>query len=248
MTIAYTVILSGWDHLRPPEVVEPGVRYICYTDQPADPVPPWEFQPAFVPFSSASRNSRLPKILPHLHFEADYSIYHDANFTLKMEPSRLVVLLAGADIAMLAHPERSRVDEEADVIMGSPDDFPTVDMDDVRAQVTRWKHAGAPLGLWAAGLIIRRHTESVERFNELWWGEYIGGSSRDQLALPSAMDRAGIEIQTLRANIFENPWIQFHWHAAWKHRPENQMYATARARLEWRRKRLEEICALEAAR
>lgn len=247
MNVVYTVILNAWDYLRPPEVIDPEARYICFTDQPIDRVDPWEIQPAYLPFPSMSRNSRLPKILPHLHFDAEYSVYHDANFSLKVTPCDLIGLLNGADIAMLKHPQRERVDEEAEVILGSPDEFPTVDMDAVRAQVTRWKHAGAPTGLWAAGLIIRRHADAVERFNELWWREYISGSSRDQLALPSARYHAEIEIQTLTENIFQNPLMSFHWHAAWKNKPGNQMYATRAAKLEWRRKRLQEICALEVS-
>src|SRR4026208_505614 len=90
MTTVYTVVLGGWDYLRPPEMIDPDARYLAFVDQPMPPCYPWEQVPAYTPFAKHSRNSRLPKIVPHLHFEAEYSIYHDANFCLKRSPEYLI--------------------------------------------------------------------------------------------------------------------------------------------------------------
>jgi hypothetical protein len=228
--VVYTVILNGWDYLRPPEVIEPGVRYVCFTDRALPPCEPWELQPAYLPFASASRNSRIPKLLPHLHVGAEYSIYHDANFCLKRSPDYLIERYLAPrrlDLAMFVHPARKNVEQEANEIIAHPEWFPGMDMDVVRAQVTRWKHAGAPEGLWAAGMILRRHTEDIAAFNRIWWDEFQRGSTRDQLALPLARHFAGVRIEDIQGNIIggDNDLMAFHWHAAWTNKGDNPQKA-----------------------
>lgn len=244
MIIAYTVILGGWDYLRRPAVIDEDARYYCFTDTPIPPCPPWEFQPAYTPFASHSRNSRLPKILSHLHFDAEYSIYHDANFVLTKKPSSLVRnYLRDHDIAMFRHPCRGDVEREANCILDQPrEEFPNVDPQKLRDQVTRWKHQGAPDGLWAGGLILRRHTDQVADFNFLWWREFMAGCTRDQIALPMAVDRAGIEINTIVGDVYNNPLMAFHYHSAWRDKGDNPRMAELYRPYLDRKMRLEEIC------
>jgi hypothetical protein len=235
--VVYTVILNAWDYLRPPEVIDPGARYLAFVDQPLPPCPPWEQQPAYAPFESVARNSRLPKLLPHLHFDATYSVYHDANFALKRSPEYLIeryLRPKGREIAMFIHPARKTVEQEANEILKHPEWFPHVDMDAVRGQVTRWKHIGAPIGLWAAGMIIRKHTEDIAAFNLMWWQEFMRGCTRDQLALPIARHFAGTQIEDIDGNITggNNDLMAFHWHAAWKDKEDNPARAAAYA--EWK--------------
>lgn len=244
MTITvYTAILGGFDYLRAPLVPADGNRYVCYSNGLIDPAGPWEIQPAYAPLPHAGRNSRIPKILAHFHAETEYSIWHDANFQLKQSPAQLIrEYLQNHDIAMFKHPCRDTVEREANVLLEKPEEFPTCDMTDVTAQVTRWKHMGAPVGLWCGGLIIRRHTPSVAAFNELWWDEYQRGCSRDQLALPMARAKAGIEIRGIQGNIYDNPLVAFNFHAAWRDKPCNRAYQTRESELKARRARLEELC------
>jgi hypothetical protein len=226
VNVVYTVILDAWDYLRPPEVVDPKARYICYTNHQMPACPPWEFQPAYCPFDSGARNSRLPKILPDLHFRADYSVYHDANFTLKRSPEYLVERYLAPkkrEMAMFVHPARTNVEQEAGEIIAHPEWFPNVDMSSVYNQVERWKEVGRPEGLWAAGMIIRKHTPDVAAFNRLWWREFMAGSPRDQLSLPVARHLAGMKIEDIHGNIIggDNDLMGFHWHAAWKDKEDN---------------------------
>ncbi len=240
--VVYTVVLGGWDYLRPPVAIEPGVRYLAFVDQPMPPCPPWEFQPAFTPYGTHSRNSRLPKILPHLHFDAEYSVYHDANFALKVPASYLTAYLAnGRDIALFEHPCRIHIEQEAKTILDRPAEFPNVDPGEIRRQITRWKHMGAPLGLWAGGLIVRRHNEAVASFNRTWWQEFMAGCSRDQFSLPMARSLTGIEIQNIQGDLFNNPLMAFHWHAAWKDKGDNPAMADRMRPYRDRRVRLEEL-------
>ncbi len=246
-TVVYTVILNAWDYLRPPLVIEPNARYVAFVDQPMPSCPPWEFQPAFTPFDSPARNSRLPKLLPDLHFEAEYSIYHDANFALKVSPQYLVeryLKPKKRELSMFIHPARQTVEQEADCILAHPEWFPTIDMNDVRHQVKRWMELGRPAGLWAAGMIIRKHTPDVAAFNRLWWKEFMAGSPRDQLSLPIARFLAGMKIEDINGTIIggDNDLLAFHWHAAWKDRVDNPQRADELAPFAARRAELERIC------
>lgn len=238
MITVYTTIIGQWDQLRAPEVTEAGVRYICYSDIPRDPVAPWEIQPAYMPYANNSRNSRLPKILPHLHFDAVVSIYHDANFVLRGYPSHLIAEhLKSHDIAMFQHPCRKHVGEETAILLKEKIGDPC----EVEAAQTLWKHHGAPLGLWAGGFIVRRHTPEIRELNEAWWQLFRDGCTRDQISLPVAVHQCGIKINTLRGNIYECNELAFHWHAAWAHKGDNPKYATRNAELQTKRMRLMQL-------
>ena len=43
-------------------------------------------------------------------------------------------------------------------------------------------------------LILRRHSERVARFNQLWWDEIERGSQRDQISFPYAVAKAGVRV------------------------------------------------------
>lgn len=244
--VVYTAILGAWDNLRPPEVIEPGVRYVCYSDTPRDPVPGWEIQPAYTPFDNHARNSRLPKCLPHLHFDAEYSIYHDANFSIRQLPSVIIDRnLRNADIAMYEHPCRKHVGEESEVLLKEGIGDPR----EVSAATTLWKHHGAPLGLWAGGFIVRRHTAAVREFNETWWQLFRDGCTRDQMSLPLARHICSIPIHTIRGNILGTiPELAYHWHAAWKDKGDNPKFRTRQGELDAKRLRLVELAQYQARR
>lgn len=245
MIVVYTAIIGGWDNLRPPDVIEEGVRYVCFSDTIMDPVRGWEIQPAFCPFHDSARNARIPKMLPHLHFDAEYSIYHDANFSIRMLPSAIVARhLSGADIAMYEHPCRKHIGEEASCLrdLWAKGELPGLEGRLLDAQITTWKHAGAPLGLWAGGFIARRHTGAVREFNETWWYQFRDGCTRDQIALPMARHLCGININTIRGNILGTiPELAYHWHAAWRDKGDNPKFLTRRAELQAKRLRLLEL-------
>ncbi len=237
--VVATCIVQSWDYLRPPSSIDPQALYICFTDRPIERVPTWEIQPAYTPCGMpASRASRLPKLLPHLHFGADYSIWHDANFVLRVSPQELIdTFLCEHDIAMFDHPCRHDVGQEVAVLLNEHIGDPT----EVKAQQTTWLHMGAPVGLWAGGLIIRRHSKAVRQFNETWWHYFKNGSTRDQIALPMAKHETGIEIQTIPGDIYSSPLMGFHWHAAWLDKEDNSKYRSEIAPYQMRRKRLEEL-------
>lgn len=237
--VVYTVILGGWDNLRPPRILEPGVRYVCVTDEPLS-CQPWEIRPAWTPYADGSRNSRIPKILAHLHFDSEYSIYHDGHLTLRAAPSYLVdENLRDADLALFRHPCRDSVYREARQCETEHiGDGPAM-----TAQIERYRRMGLGRGLWAGGMIIRRHTEAVAKFNEIWWSEFLQGCMRDQLALPAAIHHTCIKVHTIDADIMMDvSRVAMNMHAAWENFGDNADYVEARNKRAEQVRRLKELC------
>lgn len=243
MIYVYTVILSGFDNLRPPLVVSKSekVRYLCFTNIPnLPPVKPWEF--AELPDSgNPSRTNRAPKIRPHLYLpsDAEYSVYHDGNFQLQEAPEVLIhSFLQDHDWAAHRHPCRSCIYDEADVILNDesmagwreqkPERAPTIS-----AEIHRYRAEGYPSynGLWANGLLIRRHSDAVKALCDDWLGLFNAGGERDQLSFPVARHHAGLPVNTINEIVSASPYMRFNFHAAWYDHPCNRDYAEQRQQI-----------------
>jgi hypothetical protein len=189
---AYTVILRQYDNLRTPKAVGGG-RYVCFTDRPRS-IPPWETQAFPQIAGDPARNCRIPKCLPHLLLDADISIYMDGAFTPLVSLDRAADLLGDADIALYDHPgDNESYHDERNWYRTFHGYIP----DDIERTYQRYVAEGIPAdrGWFAGGLVIRRHNERVERFNELWFADYIGGQcSNDQFALYRAVVLSGVKV------------------------------------------------------
>ncbi len=244
MIYVYSVIMNGWDNLRSPAVpVEDGVRYICYTNLPHLPrVHPWEYRPLYSVSGHPARTSRVPKILPHLMlpYDTEYSIYHDGNFQLKVSPIAMIEsLLKDHDWAAHKHPCRDCVYEEGEILIRERIGTTAL----VEEEMARYRVRGYPVhaGLWANGMLVRRHTAGVATLNELWWDLYSSGCERDQTSFPVARYHEEMEIRTIDEDVYRSPYLLQRWHAAWKDRDDNPDYWEERARLRGRLGRLERI-------
>ena len=239
----YTVILNAWDNLRPPAVVDDTCRYVCFTDQPRH-CPPWEMQPAWLRYKDPHRNSRIPKILSHLHTETEFSIYHDGCLQLARRPATLIAeMLEDADWAMYRHPCRQNVYEEMVACKKLGIGYGS----EMQAQVDRYRAAGlnGTSGLWSGGVIIRRRTDETSAVNEAWWREYIDGCSRDQIAFPMARQIHDLKIHTIKHDILTHSgYFNFVWHGWATHKGDNPSFESARQRESDRQRRLEELCPL----
>jgi hypothetical protein len=235
----YTVILDGYDNLRQPAVVEPGVRYVCFADEPIH-CPPWEIQPAWRRYPQHRKNARIPKILAHLHVDTEYSIYHDGCLQMTAKPSELIEqYLKDADLAMYRHPCRRSIYEEAAACERLEIGYGQ----EMQQQVERYRSHGLGDELWAGGVICRRHTDIVAMFNEIWWSEYIDGCSRDQFALAFARYSVGLKANTIPGDILQDAErFQFCFHAAFVDLGGNARFTDERARRAERGQRLSQLC------
>ena len=84
--IAYTARFGDTDLLRPPVLVDPRVRYLCFGDQPTDVAPyEWIHLPSEADPRLASR--RLKVLADHpLLATAKVTVWHDASYQLTSSP------------------------------------------------------------------------------------------------------------------------------------------------------------------
>lgn len=231
MIYVFTSLVDGFDNLHPPACPpDADVRYFCFTNIPNLPrVYPWEYRPIYN-VGSASKNSRVPKILPHRMLPADatYSIYHDGNFQLRQDPHKIIdTLLKDHDWAAYKHPARNCIYEEAEIIMR---DCPLVPKNAVQEEISRYRTDGvlAGGGLWANGFLVRRHTPEVAQLNEAWWKLYMAGCGRDQLSFSVVRKEIDFRINTINGNVYASEYVLFRFHAAFKARDDNSDFFPAR--------------------
>lgn len=239
MITVYTVILNDYDNLRPPAVVEPGVEYVCFSDVYHD-CPPWRIVPCPALEFAGSRASRVPKILSHLAIESDFSIYHDGSLSLACRARDLIAeTLQFSNLALYRHPCRETLQDEVALCRNEGVGYGGV----MVTQADRYLSQGLRPGLWAGGVVIRRNVESVQRFNEIWWREFAGGCSRDQIALPRALQESGVSLHTIDADILQDSErFTFRFHAAFVDHHGNGEFLPAREKRAAIRQRLSDLC------
>lgn len=199
-----TSCTNGRDTLNDDQVTT-GARFIAYVDRTA-PSTVWEQRPAYGQFISPRRNSRIHKILIHQYVESEYSLWIDANIRLLVPAGRLIDEWLGKhDMAIFKHRLRDCVYDEAQICAELELDDPEV----IREQTRHYRAKNYPSGdgLAEACVILRRHTRTVEQFNNAWWSEYSRHSVRDQISLMIAARNASVSLNLITPTRFDHPYF-----------------------------------------
>jgi hypothetical protein len=124
----------------------------------------------------------------------------------------------GSMFAIPKHPDRICVYEEASAVKRMNKDLSHV----VDSQMARYRKQGYPKnwGLVQSGLIIRKNTEDVSYFCNLWWEEIQRGSKRDQLSFNYVLWRYTIPVRVINPSEFGG--LYFHLYS---HRGKKEPYA-----------------------
>lgn len=214
-TTVYTVNFGDYDTVFPPACVDH--PYFCFVgEQGRGPERSAWRTVARKPQQSTPRlESRWHKIHAHLLFpHAEWTLYHDASLQLHRCPLEFLAWCreatknSDADLYLFEHPERDCLYEEAKVCIELEKDT----REKIEPHVAKYREMKFPehMGLWFAGVLLRRNTPAAKRFNEMWWWELINGSHRDQVSLPVVLHYSEIRYATL-ADEFLSDW--FAWRA-----------------------------------
>jgi len=167
----------------------------------------WTLRAACNNFSSHRRNSRIHKILIHQYVDADYSLWMDANVSLRAPVAQLIdEWLKDHDIAMFKHRKRDCVYDEADICAELRLDSPELIYEQKQAYRTR--RYPDHNGLGEASVILRRHTSKIREFNNAWWSEYCRFSVRDQIGGMVAAHETSTAINLITPTKFHHPYFQ----------------------------------------
>jgi TOD1/MUCI70, glycosyltransferase-like domain len=189
-------LFGGYDEPIAPVPQTIDCEYVLIADREYD-CWPWktivEPRPHLVPRLAA----KVAKCRPDVYTDATVSVWVDAHIRLT-HPGMVawaVGALGRANLAQLRHPQRQRLTEEAELSAT----LPKYAGMDLRAQVGSYLARGYPddWGLWAAGIIVRRHSPKVAAFGDAWLAEQVRWTVQDQLSEPPLLYWSGLEMATL---------------------------------------------------
>lgn len=165
-------------------------------------------------FKSPVYNAKIFKILPHKFLDCDISIWMDGNIRLLIPPEQAVADWLGEnDMAFFRHYKSKNLDWELKWIK-----YKFNRRSEVTKEAEAQVKAYGPLDirkeeLGMGGLIIRRHTPLMERFNEAWWAEICRYGERDQLSLPVVLRKfPELKVNRIDLDIKNNPYLTYSQH------------------------------------
>jgi hypothetical protein len=143
------------------------------------------------------------KILAHRYIDGT-SVWLDGNIELLIPEEEFIKeFLGDADIGLFKHPYRDCIYEEAVADTGR--------IDELKEQVDYYRSQGFPekAGLYECGVLVRRNTEVVNKFNEEWWDEIQRWSARDQISFPYVLSKYPLKVKANEGNVRKHKWFKF---------------------------------------
>lgn len=202
-----TAVYDGYDTVKPflPQSVE--CEAICVTDDPKLEVDGWHVVYEPRPDMHPNRAAKPPKMTPWAYTRAHQSVWIDASFRIVSPEFVAQALQYATPIAQFVHPERDCIYDEAIVSMqlmkyhGEP----------IEQQMQRYRDMQHPgrWGLWATGVIARKHTLDVMKFGRDWLRECMTYSFQDQLSEPALLRAHGLRPESLPGWHGSNPWLRY---------------------------------------
>lgn len=213
-----TSITDGYETLK---AIKPqfgvDVEWVAYTDGKEDREPDhgWtvvgmrddDFAPADL--RHPNRKAKIAKCLPWTMTEAPYSIWIDGAYRVTSPIFAMQALALATPIAQFIHPWRSCVYTEA---TESRNLARYVDQHEViAAQAAEYEEIGHPpnWGLWATGVIVRKHTDDVKIMGEQWLSEIRRHSYQDQVSEPVVLRMCDLRPHALPGDHIQNPWLSY---------------------------------------
>ena len=208
-----TAIYDGYDELKP-VLPQAGVDvdWVLVTDTPPSAVPDLGWRVVYEPRPGVhpNRGAKHPKYEPWKYTDAPVSIWVDASFRIVSDQFAVEATASLSDeepIAQFVHPWRDCLYSEAKESAG----LAKYAGEPVLEQAESYRAAGHPenWGLWATGVIARRHTEAVRKMGWLWLAETYRWSFQDQISQPFALREKGLRPTALPGNHLATPWLAY---------------------------------------
>lgn len=210
----FTAITGNYDTLKdPPTRFVAGSDLVAFMDHP-QPSRFWNVRPIHQEFTDPARNAKIHKILPHLYFpNAKYSLWLDGSVRVKTQitvKELADLYLKDADVAVFYHRTRFCIYQEADACLKAAKDNPGT----IRHQMGIYKYENYPeeSGLAECSVILRRHSDHVRYFNEIWWNEIQNHSKRDQLSFNYVVWKVRVRLAFFPGNLAANDLFERHPH------------------------------------
>ena len=182
----YTAITGGYDRIREPEFITPGIDYFCFSDRM---ILSQTWKQLAIPHDldglSDVKKQRLLKVCPHRYLPVGYdiSIWIDGNIVVTGDMNELVQEYDLDEIPLYTriHPGRDCIYDEAKAVVK----FGKATKESVAPIIERYRQVGYPehIGLAETCVLLRRHNDpKCVMVNDAWAVEILLHSHRDQLS------------------------------------------------------------------
>lgn len=201
--ICYTVITNNYDTLKEPRIISEGWQYFAFVDLPTKFRIDWDqsiWQPIVI-----EEDQKKQKIMPE--FKSGVTVYVDGSIEINIDLNKLMNNVA-ADLTFIDHPDRNTLHEEAEAVKRLKKALPV----EVDKQIQAYKNNGFDLkkkGLPACGVIIRKHTPTINTFCAEWYKQVELHTKRDQLSLQFTAWCCGITYQLLPSHFLHREFKLF---------------------------------------
>ena len=196
--VVYTCITGGYDSIKDPKFVTPGVDYVCFTDNMAMKSKVWKFRkmPEELKGYSNVKQQRGVKILAHRYLsEYDISVWVDGAVLVLGNIKEYLKSLDMKQYSVFIpeHPARKCIYAEKDACVK----IKKIKGDEIivaNKQMARYKEEGYPanFGLVQSNIMVRKHNDQYSKdLMEKWWSELKDNSHRDQLSFNYALWKCG---------------------------------------------------------
>lgn len=207
-----TAIYDSYDELKP-TMPQRGVSvdWVLVTDDESlkdeSSVRGWRVVYEPRPGVHPNRAAKHPKYEPWKYTDAEASVWVDASFRIVSEQLAAEALSFADPIAQFAHPWRDCLYAEAKESAG----LPKYAGEPVLEQADHYSELGHPenWGLWATGVIARRHTDAVRELGVRWLAETYEWSFQDQISQPYALRETGLRPMAWPGNHLATPWLAY---------------------------------------
>jgi hypothetical protein len=206
-TTIITAIYDNYDTLKPALKQSIDVEWVCVTDDKYLCGESWHtiYEPR--PHLHPNRAAKTPKMLPWLYASTSTSIWVDASFRVVSSTFAEDVLNYAQPIAQFSHPWRSCAYDEAYECFQIPKYNREVLA--VQTQYLSWRKHPKKWGLWATGVIARRHTSQVVQMGCDWLADVHNYSFQDQVSHPDVCRRNDLRPIDLPGTHLANQWLAY---------------------------------------
>lgn len=198
--VVYSALIGNYDIPKLPETINNDWDYVLFSDNELSGEHVFEVRKPEVFFPDKTRIARYIKTHPEEFFsEYEYSVWIDSSILIRGEHLSQTIeecIRSGALVVCNPHPKRDCILQELEACIAANKDDAVI----MTQQVNRYYKEGLskPTGMYATGLLIRRHNdEKVKLFDSIWWDEIEKGSKRDQLSVMYALKKAFVHSSRL---------------------------------------------------
>ena len=211
----YVTIFGNYDTLKVIPKQEVKADYYLITDNPALKTEGWTTIVPTVPRHDLHPRMRAKffKLFPWECKElAPYqiSIYLDASIRIT-SPKFIATCIKNLnkDMLLFKHPQRNCIYAEGK----ASNELRKYANEPIDSQISNYrKFHPANSGLYAGGVIVRKHTNLIRKIMGDWWFENIKYSYQDQLSLPVVLRANRFEPSTFTENQYKNSFLKVEWH------------------------------------